>query len=125
MRVADHARENETIEYAQARLAEWAGWTRNMEGVRLGYPTHSAFLSEHIGNVDAPVDDGGNERAEEIENVMCRMREVRPSLHAVLMHAYLLSWPAESTMKKLGIGRQLYFDRKRQGEMFIAGRLLG
>lgn len=118
-------RESDTVKYAQDRLSEWAAWTRNMNGVRLGYPTHAAFLSERCGDSDAPIDDSGNVRAQEVEDIMCKMRGVRPSLHEALIQWYLLQKPAPECARCCGCSERVWRDRVRQGEMFIAGRLLG
>lgn len=119
------ATEQRTIEYAQERLEEWAAWIRNLRGVRLGYSPHASFVAERTGGEDAPMDDSANGRAEEVEQVMCKLGELRPTLHQALVQWYLLQKPAVVGAQVCRCAERVFRDRVRMGEMFVAGRLLG
>lgn len=119
------AGEQRTIEYAQERLEEWAAWIRHLQGVRLGHSPHASFMAVHTGGHDAPMDDSANGRAEEVEQVMCKLGTLRPSLHQALIQWYLLQRPQIVCAQTCECAVRVFRDRVRMGEMFVAGRLLG
>lgn len=115
--------ELEPIEYAKDRLAEWAHWNRNISGVRLGFLPHAPFAVAGYGAPD--LGDGGNDRAEEVERVMCRLRQGRPMLYQALVHWYLMQQQVRVAAESCRCSPTVFMDRRKLGEMFVAGALLG
>lgn len=122
--MAEITADQRTIEYAQERLEEWGQWLRSLRGVQLGYSSHASFVSEPGGG-DGQLDEIGNERAEEVERIMCKMRQLRPTLHQAMVQWYLLRKPSAVSAQACHCAVSVFRDRVRTGEMFVAGRLLG
>jgi len=121
------ATEQRTIEYAQERLEEWAAWIRSLRGVRLGYSPHASFVHDRVDNDrdDIAMGEEANERAEEVERIMCKLLKLRPSLHVALVQWYLLDRPQSIAAQVCKCSVTVYHDRRRMGEMFVAGALAG
>lgn len=117
--------EKNTNEYVRYRLSEWGEWSRSLKGVQLGYPSQAAHMAEHVdgGRVGLSIDE--NERAESVEQIMCKLMQVRPSLHKALVQWYIVQASTVEGSRACGCGERIFRDRVRQGEMFVAGRILG
>ena len=121
--------EEQTIGYARERLEEWGQWLRNLRGVRLGYASHAACVIERVDNDHSepalPMDDASNERAEEIEAIMCRLAERAQSLHRALVEWYAVGSTQDSAAQACGCSVSMYKALRKTGEMWVAARLLG
>jgi DNA-directed RNA polymerase specialized sigma24 family protein len=112
--------EDQTVTRAQERLVEWAEWLRTAASEdHLGYPRAAAFAQPPGRGVV----EVSNTRAEEVEAVMTRMKVLRPTLFAALVHWYVLEHPLEAAARACGCSVTVYRDRRRMGEMFVAGAL--
>lgn len=119
--------EQRTIEYTQERLTEWGQWLRNLRGIKLGYSSHAAFVIERVDNDhvgDVLMDDTSNDRAEEIEAIMCRLADLAPSLHRALVECYLSQRPQAIAAQHCHCSVSVYRARLRTGEMCVATRIL-
>ena len=119
--------EQRTVEYAQERLQEWAEWNKALPGDKLGYPGAANFVHDRVDG-DRPSgdpDDWCGARIKEMEQVMCKMRDLRPSLYQALTQWYIAGHGLNAAADACRCSVTVYRDRRRMGEMFVAGALAG
>ncbi|HSH30042.1 MAG TPA: antiterminator Q family protein [Thiohalobacter sp.] len=110
--------------YVQQRLTEWGEWQRNLKGVGLGYSRQASFMADTGGRTSNMLhDEGDNERAESIEEVVCNLRRQYPDLYPALVQVYFNQSPVTIAAQNLKCSERSFRDRLRHAEMFVAGAI--
>lgn len=118
------------LNYAIERLDEWARWLRaSTSTAALGYPSAAPFVNQRSGEF-TPAGEPDNEQAEEVERIMCKLRERRRVLYRVLYVWYVArnddgeQLSLMSCATECGVSLGQYRRLRDQGEMVIYGALL-
>ncbi|RRQ20706.1 antiterminator Q family protein [Thiohalobacter thiocyanaticus] len=112
---------NETV---RQRLMEWGEWQRNLKGVGLGYSRHASFMADAGGEArNALHDEGVNEQAESVEEIICNLRRRYPDLYPFIVEIYFNQSPTTIAAQNLKCSERAFRDRLRLAEMFVAGAL--
>lgn len=123
--------EDQNSNYAIERLDEWARWQRASSSTHaLGYPSAAPFVQERTSSSFTPAGEPDNDRAEEVERIMCRLRELRATLYRALYVWYVArSEDGEqltlvSCAKDCGVSVAQYRQLRKHGEMVVYGALI-
>lgn len=118
------------LNYASERIDEWARWLRASSGTHaLGYPNAAPFVQQRATGF-TPAGEPDNERAEEVERIMCKLRDYRPMLYKALYVWYVARSDDGEQLSLLacaadcGVSVGQYRKVRNQGEMVVFGALM-
>lgn len=116
--------DKDSSESVRQRLMEWGEWQRNLEGVGLGYSRHASFMADAGGESRNSLhDEGTNEQAESVEEIICNLRRLYPSLYPMIVEIYFNQSPTTIAAQNLKCSERTFRERLRLAEMFVAGAL--
>lgn len=125
------AAEEGNLNYAIERLDEWARWLRASSSTHaLGYPSAAPFVQQRTSSSFMPAGEPDNDRAEEMERIMCRLREYRPTLYQGLYVWYVARTEDGEQLTLITCARDCsvsvaqYRKLRNQGEMVVFGALM-
>lgn len=123
--------EEGNVAYAAERLDEWARWLRaSLSGAALGYPSAAPFVQQRTSGSFIPAGEPDNDRAEEVERIMCRLRDCSRGLYKVLYVWYVArsddgeQLSLTACAQECGVPTRRYRDMKRHGEHIVYGMLI-
>lgn len=125
------AAEEGNINYAIERLDEWARWLRASSSTHaLGYPSASPFVQQRTSSSFTPAGEPDNDRAEEVERIMCKLRDCRRTLYKAL-HVWYVARNDDGEQLSLmtcaqecSVSVAQYRRLRNQGEMVVYGALM-
>nr|VFK14580.1 MAG: Phage antitermination protein Q [Candidatus Kentron sp. LFY] len=115
--------DKQSVKDVQERLKEWAAWVNSVPGDRLGLPKSASFVTDRISGGGSSIGVDANERAEQIESIVCRMKNLRPTIHEAVVLWYVHEKEQVICAGICKCSVALFRDRVRLGEMFVLGAL--